>query len=334
MERIEQGYDGGGLRSASAPICYSTGGEFVIVGSGIGNLHVLNSATLEEVAVHRCHEGAIWCVTASNDGKWIATTGRDGQICIWDADFSTKRRFYGGSTVELSSQGIWSASFSPDSRVLVTGRKDNSIRFWDLITGGEVRPPIYCEPEGNICLEFTPSGRRLLTAGTLGQLCLWDVDSDEALLQLDGGNWITGIAISPDATTIAAVGGSPAVKLWENRVLDDSIRLRRKLVRQTTSLVNDRYSEETFSEHVIASLESDDDLDKLTQDLAIRIAQGRGDDPGLLDAQARKVLLLNKGTVADFAEALTKAETRKSPAPRLRGLPVYVCSGVVSRSKV
>jgi RNA polymerase sigma factor (sigma-70 family) len=67
------------------------------------------------------------------DGRTVATYGQD-EVHLWEVDTGKELR-----SLALPGQGRNVVIFSPDSRTLISGGDDKSIRFFDVSTGKEVR---------------------------------------------------------------------------------------------------------------------------------------------------------------------------------------------------
>jgi WD40 repeat protein/tRNA A-37 threonylcarbamoyl transferase component Bud32 len=120
-------------------------------------------------------------IAISPDGRWVAKAHdmfmrkrydngahavfSDRSIDVWDTQAGAKRRWL------LAGQGLMrsghkdrviAATFSPDSRSLLTGSWDGTARLWDLATG-KVRA-IFPGHENSLATAlFTPDGRGVLT---------------------------------------------------------------------------------------------------------------------------------------------------------------------------
>lgn len=70
---------------------------------------------------------------------------------------------------------------------------------------------------GQICaVEFTPSGKQIVSGAADGKIKIWDVESGQCQRTLDGhSEWVHSVAVSPDGRFLASGGRDALVKLWE-----------------------------------------------------------------------------------------------------------------------
>lgn len=89
-----------------------------------------------------------------------------------------------GKRLDLSAYRILSASFSPDSRRLVTGQDDESaVRLWDCETGGMLR--LLKGSESAITsVAFAGDGLRVAAGAVDGSVWVWVVGSEEPVARL------------------------------------------------------------------------------------------------------------------------------------------------------
>jgi len=119
--------------------------------------------------VKQAHDGWIRHLTVSSDGKRIATVGRDQHVRVWSADKGRKQLDLTGH-----DEDIYSASFSPDNKQLLSGDLKGAIQQWSLTEGKPVRRfdagALFTthriqEVGGVRVLRFLDDGKTLLAAG-------------------------------------------------------------------------------------------------------------------------------------------------------------------------
>ena len=93
---------------------------------------------------------------------------------------------------------LWSASFAPDGKRLLTASEDGTARLWDAQTGaplkvlsGHRRPLRFAA--------FSPDGRRVVTTSLDRTARVWNAETGEAVAILEGhGDTVSRAAFSPD----------------------------------------------------------------------------------------------------------------------------------------
>ena len=114
------------------------------------------------------HQGIVWAVAYSPDGKTILTGSVDGKARLWDV--STGRPI----GQPLTHQDAVSAvAFSPDGTTVITGSRDGTARFWDV--AAELLPDD---------LERVTNWVEVLTGLTL--------DENGSIQILDNAAWLRG----------------------------------------------------------------------------------------------------------------------------------------------
>ena len=133
-------------------------------------------------------------------------------MVIWDADSETEL---------CSCKGhdgiIQSVAFSPDSRFLLSGSVDRTVRVWDTATGQESRR--LGEAVDSVkSVAYSPDGRFIAaSSGDFeGLICIWDAVSGREIARLLApGGHVSQIAFSPDGKLLAGTGTDNALCVWE-----------------------------------------------------------------------------------------------------------------------
>jgi WD40 repeat protein len=111
------------------------------------------------------------------DGRWLAAVsnpgkGRgNGEVRVFD--LATRRRVF---TLGSHTGEVWSVTFTPDGRRIVTSGVDQTVRFWETETGQEVFT-LRGHTNGVISVAFSADGRRMVTGSNDNTAKIWDTVS-------------------------------------------------------------------------------------------------------------------------------------------------------------
>src|SRR5262245_15214180 len=118
-------------------------------------------------------------------------------------------------TIKGHGEAVYSVAFSPDGKMLASGRPDRTVKLFDIGSGKELAN---LKGYGNqySTVAFSPDGKRLAT-GRGDAVKLWDAATGQELTTLKGhaGWWIASIAFSPDGKRLATAEYDRTVKLWD-----------------------------------------------------------------------------------------------------------------------
>ncbi|KAH7907704.1 ribosome biogenesis protein Sqt1 [Hygrophoropsis aurantiaca] len=161
------------------------------------------------------HTDSVGAVAFSADGEMVATGGMDGRVRVWKrVGPEDYRRWTFVTELQGPDEVMW-LRWHPKGNVLLAGSNDTTVWLWQLPSGTTMQ--VFAGHTGPVqCGQFTPDGKRILTACAEGTLILWDPRSPTPVFKRapfgdgmdDAPPGITALAVNP-ASTIAVVGPPP-----------------------------------------------------------------------------------------------------------------------------
>src|SRR6266436_2389381 len=166
---------------------------------------------------------AVLAVAVSPDGKWMATSGDDGSIKLWNPAT-------GKSVGKLSGhkRAVNGLNFSPDSSKLVSGSADKTIRVWD-VAKGKVLCQAQTVTEVN-AVTWVADGRQIASGGADYLIRIWYVDLAKrelaALKEIKGHEGpVTSLAtVPPNGAQVISGSGDGTIRQWD---LEDGQTIRK-----------------------------------------------------------------------------------------------------------
>ena len=156
------------------------------------------------------HEDAVYSITYSPDGNYLASGSADKTIKIWDVA-SGKCIL----TIPSDSGTVYTVAYSPDGKILASGGYDGSVKFWDLSTGKCMRTMVGHKTSVT-SIVFFPDGKRIVSGSTDTTVKVWDVVTGTCLHTLTGHRYnVNGVAVSPDGSKMLSASYDNTIKIWD-----------------------------------------------------------------------------------------------------------------------
>ncbi|ALG83303.1 NACHT and WD repeat domain-containing protein [Gordonia phthalatica] len=166
------------------------------------------------------HDGAVYDVVFSRDGRLLATAGNDRTVRIWERAVGRPRPFAPVATLRGFTTFVTSVTFDASARLLAAASGDGTVRVWSLADRRAPRQIATLHPgEGAAYLtRFSPSGRHLATSSDDGTVVVYRTDGDKppvqtAVLRGHSGP-VRTLAFNSAGTVLATGGEDQTVRLW------------------------------------------------------------------------------------------------------------------------
>jgi hypothetical protein len=188
---------------------FPDGGSLLVAGGPAGLARIdLRSGKISPLArAPILEEGAR--VVIARDGQTLAVELPD-EIVLLDAAAGTER-----ARLPAPGADVTDVVFSPDGRLLATGRADGQIQVWEVATGALQRCwRGHTRVVGR--LRFVGDGSRLASVGLDGTFRLWETETGREVWSDAGdGNGLLALAIAPDGVTAAVGGFGTDIHIWD-----------------------------------------------------------------------------------------------------------------------
>ena len=128
--------------------------EDYFIGANRNNLiYIFENKTGKRINLLNGHTKQVNTISASSDGKYLASAGKDRKIIIWNLEkFTITKKIQGGAN------SITSMAFSNNGNFMFLTYNDGSNRIWNLANKGQMLTNIAPEPnfiQKNFLLEYS-----------------------------------------------------------------------------------------------------------------------------------------------------------------------------------
>ncbi len=192
------------------------GTRLALTGESNRQVAVLDATSGKLTARCKGHDGNLWNITFSPDGKRLATCGEDGTARVWDPATGTLL-----ATCRGHANLVFSVTFSPDGTRLLTASADGLVMQWDARTGQLVALPYDRHGAPLRTAAYSPDGQWVASAGEDRIIRVWHARARQDLAVLPGHTGhVVEVAFAPDSRRLASRSD-----LFAGATMDDSVRV-------------------------------------------------------------------------------------------------------------
>lgn len=191
----------------------SPDGKFIAVGRTGNNAKLVDFNTGKIYRTLRGHKRMVISLCFSNDGKYLATGGLDGQAIVWNVET-------GDSVVVVKfpdeKNAIYSVDISADNKFLATADWGGLVVIWDIATGKRVRAISPHDRTGCYQVKLLPNNVYFISAGLDRKLKLIEIDTGEEIRNFIGHtDLVNSINLAPSGDKFITASWDGSVRIWD-----------------------------------------------------------------------------------------------------------------------
>jgi WD40 repeat protein len=235
--------------------------------------------------------------------------GAGRTVTLWDRSRGVPMREFVG---DESSLVLETFSLSPDGRMLACGHRNGTVRLWNVADGTQAGV-LRGDSERIASLAFDPAGSRLAAASLDGIVRVWDVTARELLLVFRGkpraipnygSPW--EVSFDGDGRRLLAAGLDSVVHLFDSRTAYPAAAVE---------AVEAAAQSDPLLASIVRRLSDDRALSAETRQLAVAIAQARGEDADTLNDRGWSIASRAGRDAASYERAVGYAEAAVAMVP-------------------
>src|SRR5262249_18729184 len=163
------------------------------------------------------HSGPAFGVRFSPDDRYVASTGTDAQVILWDVATGQKKIPLGRPR---SRDRAWAVAFHPlDGRHLAAGYSGKQVMIWDFGNSTTEPAAVLTGHTNDVYSVAYSADGRWLASASWNEVIIWDAAAGREVRRLGGfRGLIWSVAWCPERLLLAVGGGhkdSGTIELWD-----------------------------------------------------------------------------------------------------------------------
>lgn len=166
------------------------------------------------------HRRPLSAVKFSSDGHLLASSAADKTVRTYSvaSGESSDGDDIVSPLLEFSGheQGVSDVAFSADSRFIVSGSDDKTLRLWDVATGSSIKT-LNGHTNYVFCVNFNPHSNMIVSGSFDETVRLWDVKSGKCLKVLPAhSDPVTAVDFNRDGSLIVSSSYDGLCRIWDS----------------------------------------------------------------------------------------------------------------------
>ena len=209
------------LEAPAYSINYIKETGIILVGNGIGGIHVIDLEKKKEIKLLQHHKGPVFDLKYSITRNAFYAASADGSISACSLETISHDK-----TVKLCDQKIRDMSINREQNQMAIACGDGSVRIFDLSSFSEIFSFGAHQLSAN-AVKYHPDGKQLISGGRDAHLNIWDINDNYRVIQsIPAHNYaIYSIEFSPDNHFIATASRDKTIKIWDVETLEILLRI-------------------------------------------------------------------------------------------------------------
>ncbi|TAF12357.1 MAG: hypothetical protein EAZ76_14495, partial [Nostocales cyanobacterium] len=202
-------------------VAFSPDGNTVASGSIDKTVRLWDVNTGKAINQIYSHAQPVTSVAFSPDGNTIVSGSWDNTVWLWD--LNTEEASARSAAPQASAKPfvghtkpVLSVAFSPDSKTIVSGSWDTTVRLWDIETGEAIGQPFFGHKYLVNSVAFSPDGSSIISGSADKTVRLWDLSDPQHKRQIIIGEHqgeVHSVAFDPQGDYIISAG-EDGIKTW------------------------------------------------------------------------------------------------------------------------
>lgn len=201
------------------------GGSLIVVGTRAGEIELYDLATSTLLETVQAHDGAIWSLDITPNGKSLVTASADKTVKFWDFKIeqelvagtertAAKMKIFHDKTLELTDD-ILALKISPDTKYLAISLLDNTVKvfFFDSL---KFYLSLYGHKLPVLSIDISHDSKMLITSSADKNIKIWGLDFGDCHKSIFGHqDSIMNVRFLPESHNFFSGGKDGLLKYWD-----------------------------------------------------------------------------------------------------------------------